>query len=466
MDNHNQDNVLWALGKLMAWLETWKTKEGGYNGFVIHRFETKRMRHIHDTAWTQAAIIRGYANLYRKSPEDRWYSALKEAADLQLNRYDKSTGKYDFAGHEDDRYCSLVHCALANCALLDSAPLLDKKRQNQYIEAVCGNVERYWMPDLWVEQEGAFRFSQIDYQSLNEHRFVINFNTMAAECLLKLYHITGKALYEKTALHVGEWLLGKSEHARKFYKDKKKGTLEKNQAPQGGLPYQYTPTQQNPDNCVCLYAGLALRGIAELYRHTKNEEYARIAKETMGFLITMRDPQTRLFYHTTNQDEIERYPQFIAGAGMALVGLDEAAHATGEICPIADTVVSILGSQYPNGSIPSFIGKNTSGKRIGNGVVWEDVATGPNWNAQIFEYLTRIVDDPSKIRSSVSVKSNIKAGKRFIYFDNAQLSLIFSWWPMRSMGVYLMAKKADKGVALYPVGIYGALRRLTNKFRS
>ncbi len=120
-----------ALSKLIPWLEQWRSENGAYNGFVFHRFERKRMKYLHDTAWTQAAVIRGYCNLYRKSPEARWYDLLIHAADLQASRFEADSGKYLYAGHEDDRFCSLIHCALANCALLDAYDLVDEMRQNK-----------------------------------------------------------------------------------------------------------------------------------------------------------------------------------------------------------------------------------------------------------------------------------------------------------------------------------------------
>jgi hypothetical protein len=49
-----------ALSKQIKWLQTWKTSEGAYNGFVVHRHDLKRMFKIHDTPWSQGPIIVGY----------------------------------------------------------------------------------------------------------------------------------------------------------------------------------------------------------------------------------------------------------------------------------------------------------------------------------------------------------------------------------------------------------------------
>lgn len=459
MSDLNQEQLSHALGALIAWLETWKNSEGAYNGFVIHRTEAKRMQYIHDTAWTQAAIIRGYANLYGNSGESRWHDALETAAELQYRRYDPDTGRYAFAGHEDDRFCSLVHCALANCALLDAGKLLGEEKEKKYVNAIRGNVDLYWMPELWVENEGAFRFNSIDFFSLNEDRFVINFNTMAAECLLKLARVTGDERYEAIALRVGKWLIEKCNHARNYYCQQLNSLGKQGNALIGGLPYQYTPTQKDPENCVSLYAGLALRGITELYTCTKNNEYARIAEETLNFLIAMRDPETNLFFQTTQKGKIERYPLFIAGVGMTLVGMDDAARAIGKHCDLSDTVRSILLTQYQNGGFPSFLGKNCHASRNGEGEVWEDVALSMNWNAQCFEYLSRLVVGPEQIEVTGCTATVRIVNKRFIYIDTPVMVAILSWWPLRSIGLYLYTKKREEAwLSIYPVSLYGRIR--------
>ncbi len=463
MTKYDQKHLVRATGALISWLKTWCTPAGAYNGFVIHRTDAKRMCRIHDTAWTQAAIIRGFANLYRTSSEERWLFYLKQAADLQHSRFDPATGKYIFAGHEDDRFCSLVHCALANSALLEAASFLGGKRKERYVQAVTSNIDNYWMPKLWVESEGAFRFSETDFYSLSEDRFVINFNTMAAETLLKLYGATGKNNYKDTALSVGKWLVAKHEASQKYFQKLIEESSSKNKIPLGGLPYQFTPSNQTPDNCVCLYAGLALRGIAELYRHTGEKAFHRIARDTLDFLISMRDPHTRLFYHTTRGDQIEKSPQFVSGAGMTMVGMDEAALLLEENYDLSDTLNFILNTQYKNGSFPSFKGKNHHGNRKGGGLVWEDAVAGVNWNAQLFEYLTRKIQNPEKIEIKAPEKFNCVLTRRFFYFDSFCTCFILSWWPPKNTGLYAMRKTASTALALNPLGAYALLRK---SFRS
>jgi hypothetical protein len=100
-----------------------------------------------------------------------------QAADLQCKRLHK-TGKYIYAGFEDDRFSSLVHNSLANCALLDLAKVLidegDDEKAQKYLKIVKENIDRYIIGVLWDEDFGAFKFSEIDYFTPDVIRFVVN----------------------------------------------------------------------------------------------------------------------------------------------------------------------------------------------------------------------------------------------------------------------------------------------------
>ena len=454
----DQKLVTEKLGDLIGWLETWRATNGAYNGFVVHRTETKRMGSVHDTAWTQSAVVRGYGNLYRKSGEARWYDAMILAADLLADRYDDNTGRWHHTGHEDERFQSLVSCALAVCALLGISDIVDDDKRKRYIEITEDHVRRYWFDILWVEREGAFKFTEVDFYSPDEDRFVVNFNTMAVEALIAVYDVTGKKEFVERALLVGEWLLSRwSENLaanKKFLKDKESVLDNFNSewmAP-GGFSYQFSTLCRDPDNYVTLYAGLSLRGIWALYQSTGDERYAKLIRAQSEYILAMRDPQTRLFYHTARKGRVEKNPQFIAGAGMTLLGLHEVMPLLGNKAVPIDTVKSILQRQYVNGAFPNFIGKNDTGykRRDGGGAVWEDVVASVNWNAQLFEYLTRLIDDPAEItiRPCNNVVRIIKP--RFFYMDSPLWVFIFSWAPPRSWGAYFYYKKRSEAYLVVP----------------
>jgi len=463
----NQKRIQEALGDLISWMETWKDRHGAYNGFVVHRTEAKRMGLVHDTAWTQSALIRGYGNLYRKSSEARWQNAMIEAADLFAACYDPDTGRIHHTGHEDDRFQSLVSCALGVCALLSIVDLVDLKRRKRYIKIVCDHFSRYWMDVLWVETEGAFKFAEVDYYSQREDRFVVNFNTMAAEAFIGAYRATGENEFLNQALCIGDWLKERWNHAQKFNEKLLKGRVTiaddplSEWMPPGAFSYQFTKCKRDPDNDVVLYSGLSLRGLYALYSLSRDKGFADIIRSQSAYILAMRDPETRLFYHTAKNGRIEKKPLFVAGAGMILTGLYEVQPLLGDHVIPEDTLESILDRVYANGSYPGFIGMNDTGffRRDSGGVVWEDVAASMNWNAQLFEYLTLLVEEPQKTAVNKISKSTFIFSRRFIYSDMPGTVQIISWWPPRSWGIYLYTKKRVKAwVSFYPKQIFGHLR--------
>jgi hypothetical protein len=459
----DQETIRGSLGSLIGWLESWQDDSGAYNGFVVHRTETKRMGRVHDTVWTQSAMIRGYANLYRRGGDPRWHTAMIEAVDLLLSRYDPETGRIRNTGHEDDRFQSLVSCALAIRALLSVYDLLDETRKGRCLHAAIDHVGRYWLDTLWVESEGAFKVSENDFYSPGEDRFIVNFNMVAVEAMMLLYRRTDNPLYRHTARRIGEWLLGRWEQSREYNDRILKGHTTVADDPRsewmapGGMPYQFTDSPRDPDNYVILYTGLSLPGYMFLYNVTKDERFVEIAREQSEFILAMRDPDTRLFFHTTRKGRIEKNPQFIAGAGMALSGLYETRGLIGDRAIPYDTVEAILGRVHANGSFPGFIGKNDTGhrRRDGGGVVWEDVAASVNWNAQLFEYLTLLVEEADRIEVRPCDRTVGITTSRFIYRDTPEKTKIISWWPPRSWGIYLYTKKRDIArFAFSPIMIY------------
>lgn len=456
-----------ALAKLISWIESWCDRQGACNGFVVHRTEGKRMGQVHDTAWTQSAIIRGYGNLFRKSNEARWGEKMTLAADLLASRYDVRTGRLHHTGHEDERFQSLVSCALGVCALLSVADLVDGRRRDAYVRLAAEHARRYWLDVLWVEREGAFKFTETDFYSPGENRFVVNFNTMAAEALIALYRATGEVMFRERALRVGEWLLERWAHTQEFNAVLLAGKVTVAEDPTspwmapGGFSYQFTDSKRDPDNYVTLYTGLSLRGFKALFDETGDERFAEIIRAQAGYALAMREPTTRLFYHTAWGGRVEKNPQFIAGAGMTLSGLHEVMPLIGAAAIPVDTVEVILQRAYVNGAYPGFIGKNDTGrpKRDGGGVVWEDVAASTNWNAQWFEYLTRLVAEPASIAVPPCTGTVRRVTRRFIYIDRPRKATIASWWPPRSWGLYHYVKTEPQAVlAVYPTELYGRLR--------
>lgn len=413
------------LSKQIFWLQTWKTKEGAYNGYVVHRYDLKRMCKIHDTPWSQGPIITGYLNLYQKTSDKKWLQEAIQAADLQCRRLHK-TGKYIYAGFEDDRFSSLVHNSLANCALLDLAKILidegNEEKAEKYLKIVKENINKYIIGVLWDEDFGAFKFSETDYYTPDVIRFVVNMNSVAVESLIKLSYLTGEQKYQDYAIRVGEWMLTEQ--------------IISSNLENGGINY----SQVQPGYLISIYTALAMRGLNDLYYLTKDLRYLEMMRNAANHSINLIDPETNLFFHAVINGEIVKYPQFIAGAGIILKALDDAEKLTGEKFDYQDTLGAILKRQILNGGFSNFMGyRNKNGNGYG---VWEDKVPVIGWNAHIFEFLTRMVQKDFSYKPA-KFKINCLATKNYFYRESKRSVLILGIKPIRSLILYFVVKKTN-----------------------
>lgn len=422
-----------ALSKQISWLQTWKTKKGAYNGYVVHRFGSKRMFKIHDSPWSQGPIINGYLNLYQKTKDDKWLQEASQAADLQCIRLHKS-GRYIYAGFEDDRFSSLVHNSLANCALLDLAKVLidegDDEKAWEYLRIAKENIDRYIIGVLWDENFGAFKFSEIDYYTPDVIRFVVNMNSVAVESLIKLSSLTGEKKYQDCAVRVGAWMLTEQI---------KSSGLEN-----GGINY----SQVQPRVLISIYTALAMRGIDDLYELTKDKRYLEMMKNAANHLLNLIDPETKLFYHAVLEGDILKYPQFIAGAGMILKALDDTEKLTGEKFNHHDTLNTILKKQFPNGGFSNFVGYRN--KNSDENEVWEDIVPVMGWNAHIFEFLTRRVQKDFSYKP-IKFSNIFFTSKNYHYSESKRSILILGIKPIRSLTFYFAIKRIN--IALFYLSV-------------
>jgi hypothetical protein len=439
-----KNQIAKSTAKLLVWLESWRTKNGAYNGYVVHRLNLKRMLLIHDTPWSQAPIINSFLNLYQRTTNKVWLEKAIETGNLQVRRL-TATGKYNYAGHEDDRFSGLVHNALANCALLDLAQALIEEDSSEherlaekYIQTVRINTEKYLIAKLWVRRKGAFKVDEKDYYSPKEDRFIANMNSVAVENLIKLDNITGKRKYLEFASRVGEWLLSLQHHSS-------------NNLLNGAIAYQ----DNEPMTFISIYTALALRGMDDLFHLTRDKRYYESIVSAARHLLYFRDPGSGLFYHAYQEKSLRKFPMFVAGAGIILKALDDVNKLSGQPLDITNTLCNILSMQLPNGGFPSFVGYNSPGNNRRNGnysIVWEDIVPTIGWNAHLLEFLTRFVPNDFCIPDDLQIETFFNKSKNHIYFETPKATLISGWNPFQSAVFYIVPnKKVPIGVNLLDV---------------
>ena len=422
-----------ATANLLDWLNTWRQENGAYNGWVVHRFDLKRLKHIHDTPWEQTPMIDGLLNLYRTTENETYYNWAKESVKLQISRMDTKTGMFDYAGFEDDRFSSLVHNALADCALLsfaENCKAEDECLKQQALNAVKLNLEQYFMGVLYVEDAEAFKFSFTDYYWPDQDRFVANMNSVAMEAMLRYAELTGETYYREIAMKV-------LKSVTDLFCD------VEDSLPYGGIGYANT----HPDWYISIYTALALRGICQVYKYNHDEKLKKILLASAEHLL--RYTQDDYFCHAIQNSVATPYPYWIAGGGMILKGINDVERTLEVSFDVSAKLEKILSHQLKCGGVSSFLKYNTKDnhrkKNRPDARVWEEIAPGPPWNAHLFEYLTRFATKDIEECKPVN-GSSFSLGLRYIYWETKKTFFAASVLPLFSCALVLINKNKNDSI--------------------
>jgi hypothetical protein len=434
------------LAALWDWLSSWIVADGGMNGPVVHRGDLKRMLAIHDTPWTQEAAIQGLLELYRRSGRDDWLTLALRLGDAQCARQ-TADGGFRWAGHEDDRFSSLVHNALADCALLDLADVLrdrnDAGRRTRYVTAAEKNLEQYVIGTLYRPSLQGFAMNPTDYYA-GRDRFIVNMNSVAIDALIKLDRQRGRDRHTPLVRLIGERI-------RSLQSQQGLG--------EGGLPYSDLESETH----VPLYTALALRGLPGLADVTGHPCWPQLARQAVAFLNRLQDPETGLWYHKLEGRRLYRFPLFVAGAGVICNALLDAARLTGSEPDVHALTRRLLRFQYRHGAIRNFIGYDhpDNGRPLGRGKdVWEDVYPTPNWNAQAFRFLCRVLPVPEPpSRNGAYLES--RWSRRYVYLETRRFSVVAGTWPLRGAVIAAFVKRLRHGLVV--PGPYMVMRTVANR---
>lgn len=413
----NRSEAPAPLAALWHWLSTWIAPDGGVNGPVVHRADLKRMFAIHDTPWTQYAVISGLLELYRRSGREHWLACAARLGDAQCTRQE-ADGRFRWAGHEDDRLSSLVHNALADCALLQLAAVGDARRRDRYVAAAERNLEEYVVGKLYRPALQGFAVAPVDHYA-GRDRFVVNMNSLAIEALVELDRRRGTARHTELVRTVGERI--RSLHGP------------------DGPPY----SDLEPELHIPLYTALSLRGLAAL----EDDAWAPVASRAVAFLQRMQDAETGLWCHKLDGGRLARFPIFVAGAGIVCNGLLDAARLTGTAVDGQELATRLLRYRHPNGAIRNFVGYDhpDNGRRRGKGAeTWEDVYPTPGWNAQAFHFLSRVLPPPEA--TTARGRRTLVKSRRFVYFESERVSAILGVRPWSRGIAALYVKRRRHGL--------------------
>ncbi|MDX6513612.1 MAG: hypothetical protein QOE36_3116 [Gaiellaceae bacterium] len=427
------------LAALWGWLATWIAADGGVNGPVVHRADLKRLFATHDTPWTQHAVIAGLLHLHRRSGNGYWLERAIRLGDAQCSRQEPD-GRFRWAGHEDDRFSSLVSNALASRALLDLAAAADRGQGERYLAAAERNLEEYVVGCLYRPELGGFAVAQADWYA-GRDRFVVNMNAVAVDALLELDRQRSTDRHAGLARTVGERIL----------------SLETPDGP----PY----SDLEPALHIPLYTALGLRGVRALAELTGDPVWREVAQRAVAFLDRLEDAGTALWSHKLERGEVSRCPVFVAGGGMICNGLLDAAALTGAEPDVDDLAARLLRFQHRNGAIRNFAGYDGlgNGARRGHGrECWEDVVPTPSWNAQAFHFLARVLPPPQPPVAARPPRI-VARSPRFVYVESERVSAVCAWRPVRSALLAVFPKRRRH--ALVVPAPHAVARAIARKLR-
>jgi len=398
-----------VLGLQWNYIQSWISSDGGVQGPVVHRGDLKRMFSVHDTPWTQHAVVQGLLNLYKRSGQQYWLNWAIRTADAQCSRQEPN-GHFRWAGHEDDRFSSLVSNALADLALLDLAEVLSEEhrhdRSEHYIRVVELNIRNYLMGRLYRPELKGFAMNPVDYYT-GQDTFVVDMNSMAAAAMTRLDLLRNTAQYSDCAKAIGERIL----------------SFQSTEGPHtGGFAYSDHETHFQ----VPLYTALTLSGLCDLEHLLERNALHTALHNGALFLQTMRDYPTALWLHKVTGTESERCPVFVAGAGIIGNALLDISAVIGTTAEPPDVVTTLSSYQYCNGAFPNYVCYDSPDNNRQPGTekqCWEDIFPTPNWNAQAFNYLSRIAPLP-QTSPPVQATSTYLFSSQFIYIETQSLCLI------------------------------------------
>ena len=430
-----------AIGCLDAYLNSWTDESGGVHGYIIHHHRDYAVVTA-PACWTQGVRILGHLELYKKTTEARWL----EAAELESNYLAQAYCKMEHLYHDSTTPLTLINNAWPTLALIKTATTMRERSRSGWTELMkvaTDNLERRMISEHWDENKRTFYFCPVGYPAKRVHTY--NQTAIAISTLCAMGAFSGdNRLVESYAMPAADHMIQMQDRS---------GPLR------GGWGYN---DEDSAHLYYYLYTALNLRGLLDLYEYTGKERFLESAGLAGEHLVSMIDPNTRLFSHryVKTRKGAKRYPfpTMIATSGLGLHQIRRL-NGQGFKFDVADNIRTLLDMQLPHGGFPNFIGSTDiwtpwlypcepEKKK------WRDVVSVPFWNVFTFELLVDLLEGGKSI-PEVKVKFPmntdcddgfcVEEGESYIrilrranhrtvsYFDKKRDFLLFSTEKMRGV---------------------------------
>ncbi|RAZ80716.1 hypothetical protein [Planococcus halotolerans] len=425
------------VNNLYNYLKSWESN-GSYKSMIVHRGNLKRVSNLHDTPWLQGPMIESLLEIYMGMKTEENLKDLIKAVEVQLGNLTE-IGSYKNAGHEDDRFSSLIHNGLASIALAKVLINIDSEVTEEFQGSIKATINRnmeYLTEKLFSEEEKSFKFDLLDFYTHDNNHFVLNMNAIILEFIV-LYELIFDKNMDYYAFSIIDFL---DKHIVSEF-----------------IPY----SNLRKDIQITIYSAIIGRGLVEYIIHKEG----KIPESKKVIVINLLNKvnasiedslyKNMYFIHgkKVSNTEVydEQFPVFISGSGIILDYLWRfQSYQPGKGLNIKELAENVLKHQNKNGGVKNYKGYYTKDnyRKINVKSVWEDNVPTPGWNGFLLLSLLKIFKndlDFAEIKKE-SLKKTVILNYKFLCFEGEKIFILLSWFPLLSMAFYIFEKKKDKPI--------------------
>jgi hypothetical protein len=345
----------------------------GYGGPVAHWWgDCLRFTGV-GLDWRYEGIIIGYLNLYERTGDEVWLTKARRAGD-DLVRGQLPGGSFRDSCFEINPYTGgTPHEAACDLALLRLARTLQGAGDPAwatYAETAEHNLQGFILPVLWDAERRLFRNTATD------PTFVPNKGATVVEALLAWAALAGdEGLVEAYVVPTLDAILACQETAP--------------EGPLYGAICQAAGGGRKNERFFPFYIARCIPALLQGYHAVGERRYRWAARTALGFLLRQRLEDGSFPQVVYGDGRVNRYPQWIAGAGemlraMALAG------AEGLEVDLAPTQRWLLAGVEATGGVRTAHGfaSQVSQREPGALPDWRDLLSVCGWADKAFRYLT------------------------------------------------------------------------------
>jgi len=403
-----------AIANMDKWFDTMRSKYG-YGGPISHWWDSSLLFTGAMFDWRYDGIIEGYLILYEKTERNIWLNKAKRAG-RDLLKAQLSNGRFRNSSFEGGAMeGGTPHEAAVDRGLLLLSEKLKQCDDNQWVHffnAARFNIEKSILPLLWSEKLSAFL--DTPWSTIS----VANKCATIIETLILYSRFLGSQnkILNKYIAPAADFIV-------------RCQILEKKRASYGGVVHMGIAHTLHDHLAFSLYTARCIPALLEVFEITNSEKYLDAAVLAGDFLTRMIT-KIGVYQCVRTNDQIIRYPMWIAGAGDVLRSLylleTRGYHYR---MYIQNLIECILSGQDSIGGVRTALGFEYKGLCRSPPIIPEfrDVLHVCGWNDKALRALALLLPTRANIPSADTRVSRVVCrfkGKKLQFVENEDYVLL------------------------------------------